>query len=84
MVRHRGEPRGAHATGGHGALHSTPTVDLDIVLDGRVSLVLDDQEVELSAGDFVVLNGDTHAWRTSSDGGCTMAFVNISRKAANG
>lgn len=70
--------------GRDGALHSTPTVDLDIVLDGRVTLVLEDQEVELSAGDFVVLNGDAHAWRTGPDGGCTMQFVNISKKAAHG
>ena len=64
-------------SGQAGRMHKTPTVDFDVVLSGRVTLVVEEGEVELSAGDFVVINGDLHAWRTSADSGCTMAFVNL-------
>jgi mannose-6-phosphate isomerase-like protein (cupin superfamily) len=44
-------------------MHTTPTVDFEVVLDGEVWLELDDgKEVHLRAGDTVVQNGTRHAW----------------------
>ena len=45
-------------------MHTTPTVDFEVVLDGEVWLELDDGvEVHLRPGDCVVQNGTRHAWR---------------------
>lgn len=49
-------------------MHATATVDLVFVLDGEVSLELDDgAEVHLRAGDCVVQNGTRHAWRNHAE-----------------
>ena len=47
----------------HPGMHTTDTVDFDIVISGEVYLELDDgEEVLLKAGDCVVQNGTRHAW----------------------
>ncbi len=56
-------------------MHRTDTTDFDIVLDGEIVLVLDDQkEVVLSQGDVVVLAGARHAWRNDSEREAVVAF----------
>jgi mannose-6-phosphate isomerase-like protein (cupin superfamily) len=52
----------------HPGMHTTDTVDIDLVISGEVWLELDDgEEICLRAGDSVVQNGTRHAWhnRTS-------------------
>lgn len=45
-------------------MHTTPTIDFEVVLSGEVWLELDDGvEVHLKPGDCVVQNGTRHAWR---------------------
>lgn len=45
-------------------MHTTDTVDVDLVVSGDVWLELDDgAEVHLHPGDCVVINGNRHAWR---------------------
>jgi quercetin dioxygenase-like cupin family protein len=45
-------------------MHTTPTVDFEVVLEGEVWLELDDgEEAHLRPGDCVVQNGTRHAWR---------------------
>ncbi len=45
-------------------MHTTPTVDFEVVVEGEVWLELDDGvEVHLRTGDCVVQNGTRHAWR---------------------
>jgi quercetin dioxygenase-like cupin family protein len=45
-------------------MHTTPTVDFEVVLEGEVWLELDEgEEVHLRPGDCVVQNGTRHAWR---------------------
>jgi len=59
-------------------MHTTPTVDYDIVLDGEVWLELSDgREVRLAAGDVVVQHGARHAWRNKGDRPATIAAVLI-------
>ena len=49
-------------------MHTTDTIDFEVVLDGEVSLELDDGvEVHLRPGDTVVQNGTRHAWRNHGD-----------------
>lgn len=49
---------------GHPGMHTTDTVDYDIVMSGELVMELDDgAEVALKPGDIVVQNGTRHAWR---------------------
>jgi quercetin dioxygenase-like cupin family protein len=53
--------------GGTG-MHTTATIDFEVVLDGEVCLELDDgAEVLLRPGDTVVQNGTRHRWRNKGD-----------------
>jgi len=60
----------------HPGMHTTDTVDYDVVLSGEVWLELDDgAEVHLKPGDCVVQNGTRHAWHNKTDQPCTLAVV---------
>lgn len=49
-------------------MHTTDTVDFEVVLSGEVVLELDDgAEVTLKPGDTVVQNGTRHAWHNRGD-----------------
>ena len=49
-------------------MHTTHTVDFEVVLSGEVVLELDDgAEVTLKQGDTVVQNGTRHAWHNRGD-----------------
>jgi quercetin dioxygenase-like cupin family protein len=59
----------------HG-MHQTPTVDMGVILSGRISLVLEDAStVELTAGDFFVLRGVQHTWANPGRESCVMSIV---------
>jgi mannose-6-phosphate isomerase-like protein (cupin superfamily) len=49
-------------------MHTTDTIDFEVVLEGTVVLELDDgAEVTLRPGDTVVQNGTRHRWRNPGD-----------------
>jgi mannose-6-phosphate isomerase-like protein (cupin superfamily) len=49
-------------------MHTTDTVDIDVVISGEVDLELDDgAEVHLRPGDCVIQNGTRHAWRNRTN-----------------
>ena len=57
-------------------MHTTDTVDFDVVVSGECYLELDDgAEVLLKAGDCVVQNGTRHAWRNRSSENCVIAVA---------
>ncbi len=57
-------------------MHTTDTVDLDLVLSGELSMELDDgAEVHLTPGDCVIQNGTRHAWRNRSSQPSTMLSI---------
>ena len=56
-------------------VHRTQTVDYGIVLSGAVTLVLDDSETVLRAGDVVVQRGTDHRWENRTDDIARMAFI---------
>jgi hypothetical protein len=64
----------------HQFMHRTQSVDYGIVLEGSVTLLLDDTEVDLKAGDVVVQNGTIHAWKNRSGANCRMAFILVDGK----
>ena len=43
-------------------MHKTKTIDYIILLEGNVTLLLDDDEVQLKPFDVVVQRGTNHAW----------------------
>jgi len=60
----------------HPGMHTTDTVDFDVVISGEVHLELDDgAEVHLKAGDCVIQNGTRHAWRNRSSEKCVIAVT---------
>lgn len=63
------------ATSPHPLMHRTESVDYGLVIDGELTLVLDDSEVELKAGSVVVQRGTNHAWANRSGKPCRMLFV---------
>jgi quercetin dioxygenase-like cupin family protein len=63
--------------GRHPLMHRTETIDYAIVLSGEITMVLDDADVLLKAGDVVVQCGTNHAWSNRSNAPCVVAFVLI-------
>jgi mannose-6-phosphate isomerase-like protein (cupin superfamily) len=60
----------------HPGMHTTDTVDFDVVVFGEVCLELDDgAEVLLKAGDCVIQNGTRHAWHNRSSDKCVIAVT---------
>ncbi len=49
-------------TSKHPAMHKTETVDYIILLKGNVTLILDEEEVDIKPFDVVVQRGTNHAW----------------------
>jgi mannose-6-phosphate isomerase-like protein (cupin superfamily) len=58
-------------------MHRTETIDYAIVLSGEITMVMDDRDVELKAGDVLVQCGTNHAWSNRSNAPCVVAFVLI-------
>ena len=55
-------------------MHTTATIDFEVVLEGEVWLELDDgREVRLRPGDTVVQNGTRHAWHNRSSAPARLA-----------
>lgn len=59
----------------HPLMHRTESVDYGIVIEGEMTLVLDDSEVVLKPGSVVVQRGTNHAWANRSGRPCRMLFV---------
>jgi mannose-6-phosphate isomerase-like protein (cupin superfamily) len=59
----------------HPLMHRTESVDYGIVIEGELTLVLDDSEVLLKQGSVVVQRGTNHAWANRSGRPCRMLFV---------
>ena len=59
----------------HPLMHRTESVDYGVVIEGEMTLVLDDSEVLLKTGSVVVQRGTNHAWANRSGKPCRMLFV---------
>ena len=59
----------------HPLMHRTESIDYGVVIDGEMTLVLDDSEVLLQPGSVVIQRGTNHAWANRSGRPCRMLFV---------
>lgn len=59
----------------HPLMHRTESIDYGIVIEGEMTLVLDNGEARLKPGSVVVQRGTNHAWANRSDKPCRMLFV---------
>ena len=65
-------------------MHTTPTIDFEVVLAGEVELELDDGvKVLLRQGDTVVQNGTRHRWSNPGDVPATLAVFICGAHHAN-
>ncbi len=59
----------------HPFMHRTNSVDYAVIVSGSITMLLDDNEVQLKAGDVVVQRGTNHAWSNQGTETCKIAFV---------
>lgn len=57
--------------------HRTDTIDYGVVLEGEITLELDDGCRQLRQGDVVVQMGTRHAWRNTSNRPARLLFVMV-------
>jgi quercetin dioxygenase-like cupin family protein len=58
-------------------MHRTGTIDYALILEGELTLVMDEQETVLRPGDIVVQQGANHGWINRGDRPARMAVVLI-------
>ena len=69
----------------HPGMHTTDSIDYDIVLEGEITLELDDgAQVLLRRHDVAVQHGNRHAWRNLGDQPATLLFVLVGARRAGG
>ncbi|GGC84738.1 cupin [Tersicoccus solisilvae] len=56
-------------------VHRTESIDYGVVLDGEITLILDDSEVTARAGDIVIQRGTDHAWANRGNTTARVAFI---------
>jgi len=61
----------------HPFMHRTQSVDYALILEGEITLILDNEEVCMKTGDFLVERGTNHAWANRSGALCRILFVLI-------
>lgn len=61
----------------HAFMHRTETVDYGIMLEGELTLIMDEGETIIHAGDIVIQRGTNHGWANRSGKPCRIAFVLI-------
>lgn len=59
----------------HPLMHRTESIDYGVVIDGEMTLILDEGEVALAPGSVVIQRGTNHAWANRSNRVCRMLFV---------
>ncbi|MHA2185780.1 MAG: cupin domain-containing protein [Promethearchaeota archaeon] len=64
-------------TSRHPGMHKTKTVDYIILLEGEITLLLDEDEVELKPFDVVIQRGTNHAWVNKGSKPALLAAVLI-------
>ena len=62
-------------------MHQTRTVDYIILLEGEVTLVLDEDEVDLKPFDVVIQRGTNHAWINRGSTPALLAAILIDAEA---
>ena len=58
-------------------MHRTESVDYAVVLEGEIIMLLDEEDVQLKAGDIVIQRGTNHAWSNRSGKPVRMLYILI-------
>ena len=61
----------------HPFMHRTETIDYAVVLEGEITMLVDEEEAHLKAGDVVIQRGTNHAWSNRSGKPTKMLYVLI-------
>ncbi|NQZ98912.1 MAG: cupin domain-containing protein [Myxococcales bacterium] len=64
--------------------HRTNSIDLVQILSGRITLLLDEDEVDLGPGDFAVQRGTWHAWSNRGDEPCVLQAMMVATQRLTG
>ncbi|WP_051899337.1 cupin domain-containing protein [Sciscionella sediminilitoris] len=64
-------------------MHATSTVDFAVVIDGELTVLLENTETTLRPGETLVQLATKHAWRNRTDRHATALFVMCSANEAN-
>lgn len=59
----------------HPFMHRTDSVDYAVIISGEITMMLDDTDVQLKAGDTIIQQGTNHAWSNRGSVPCLIAFV---------
>ena len=72
----------SHKTEGsrHPFMHRTESIDYGIMLEGELTLILDEGETVVRAGDIIIQRGTNHGWANRSGRNSRIAFVLIDGK----
>jgi len=68
-------------TSRHPGMHKTRTIDYIVLLQGEVTLILDQGEVDLKPLDVVVQRGTNHAWENRGSEPAVLAGILIDAEA---
>lgn len=76
-AREEAEAGAKHSQGKHFWFHRTESLDYAIVLEGEITLLVDEGEATLKAGDVAVQRATSHAWSNRTDTVARVAFILI-------
>lgn len=68
----------------HPLMHRTQTIDYGIVLEGELTMIVEQGETTVRAGDIIIQRGTNHAWANRSGKNCRVAFVLIDGRFVEG
>jgi mannose-6-phosphate isomerase-like protein (cupin superfamily) len=68
----------------HPFMHRTQSIDYGIVLEGEITLIVDEGETTVRAGDIVIQRGTNHGWANRSGRNCRIAFILIDGRFTDG
>lgn len=66
-----------HSGGKHFWFHRTDSLDYAVVLDGEITLLVDEGEATMRAGDIAIQRATSHSWSNRTDKTTRMLFVLI-------
>jgi len=72
------------ASARHPYMHRTQSIDYGIVLEGEITLIVDEGETVVRTGDIVVQRGTNHGWANRSGRNCRIAFILIDGQFTDG
>lgn len=64
-----------HSGSKHFWFHRTESIDYAVVLEGEITLLVDEGEVTMSAGDVAIQRATAHAWSNRTDKVARLMFV---------